>query len=63
MRPAVRVDDPRVLVGELHHDDGTRFTWFVSRHPEPLAVQPEVDGQVLVDEAGVAVLERRAQAG
>jgi endo-1,4-beta-mannosidase len=75
VRPAVRVDDPRVLVGELHHEDGRRFTWFVSQHPEPLAVQPEVDGQILVDENGapvakvelgaygVVVVERRAQAG
>lgn len=40
--PDVTVADPRVLVGELHHDDGTRYVWFVSESAEPLAVEPTV---------------------
>jgi endo-1,4-beta-mannosidase len=38
--PGVRVDDPRVLVSELVHDDGTRLIWFVSESAEPLTVTP-----------------------
>jgi hypothetical protein len=55
VRPVVRVHDPSVLVGELRRDDGRIFTWFVSRSPGPLAVEPETGGHTLVDEAGEPV--------
>lgn len=51
-RAAVRVADPRVLVGEMVHDDGRRFVWFVSESAEPLEVVPDVDAGRLVT-AGV----------
>lgn len=71
VRRAVRVPDPRVLSGELHHEDGRRFCWLVSQSPEPLTARPVVAEGRLVDAAGepvtaadlgpygVLVLERR----
>lgn len=64
--PDVRVEDPRVLVSELVHDDGTRLIWFVSESDEPLTVTPILktgtfhDGdepvtEVTLDPFGVAV--------
>ena len=38
--PDVRVEDPRVLVGELVHADGTRLVWFVSESDQQLTVTP-----------------------
>ncbi|SEE64563.1 glycoside hydrolase 5 family protein [Ruania alba] len=69
-RPAVRVDDPRVIVGELDHEDGRRLTWFLSQSEDELTVHPEVDGAELYDSSapvtelrlppyGVQILERR----
>ncbi|RBM08955.1 cellulase family glycosylhydrolase [Streptomyces sp. PT12] len=40
--PEVTVDDPRVLVGRMEHEDGRSFVWFVSQHPEPLTVRPRI---------------------
>lgn len=48
VRPDVRVADPRVLVGQMVHDDGRRFVWFVSQSRRPLEVTPEVDAGRLV---------------
>jgi len=46
----VTVDDPRVLVDSLIHDDGTRFVWFISEAEHPLACTPTVrDGKGLAD--------------
>jgi endo-1,4-beta-mannosidase len=68
--PAVRVEDPRVLVSELVHDDGTRLVWFVSQSEQKLSVTPITasgalfDGNtknetVELDAFGVVVLEYR----
>jgi endo-1,4-beta-mannosidase len=40
--PVLAVNDPRVLVDGLVHEDGRRFVWFVSECAEPLEVRPEV---------------------
>jgi endo-1,4-beta-mannosidase len=53
--PQVRVADPRVLVGELQHADGRRFTWFVSQADARLEVEPQVSGSPLVDPDGASV--------
>jgi endo-1,4-beta-mannosidase len=50
VRP-VRVDDGRVVVAEMVHDDGRRFVWFVSQHDADLTVSPLADG-TLFDESG-----------
>ena len=54
----VRVDDPRVVVGEMVHDDGRRFVWFVSQHEAELTVSPVLaglpEGSTLVDLEGQA---------
>jgi len=48
VRPAVRVPDPRVLAGEIEHEDGRRFVWLVSQHDGEVTVTPEVDDRRLV---------------
>lgn len=48
--PDVRVDDPRVLVSELVHDDGTRLVWFVSESDRPLSVTPILRSGALHDD-------------
>lgn len=69
VRP-VRVPDPQVVVGELEHQDGRRFTWFVSQSPQRRTVKPVTDDvlielhgdrvtEVELDPYGVVVLERR----
>jgi hypothetical protein len=53
--PEVTVDDPRVLVGTMRHDDGRTLVWFVSQAAEPTVVAPRAavsvrsrdDGQVI----------------
>lgn len=76
IRRDVVVDDPRVHVGELTHEDGRRFVWLISQAEEALTVKPQVgDGLALcardsgqriaaVDLApyGVSVLRLRASA-
>jgi beta-glucosidase len=53
IRPPVTVEDPRVLVDGLVHDDGRRFVWFVSECAEPLTFAPQLrDGGTLVELAG-----------
>lgn len=42
--PRVRVDDPRVLVDTMVHEDGREFVWFVSQSADPLVVEPVLDG-------------------
>lgn len=39
---AVTVDEPRVAVDSMIHEDGTRFVWLVSQAAEELAVKPVV---------------------
>ncbi|NKI42161.1 cellulase family glycosylhydrolase [Streptomyces physcomitrii] len=68
--PPVTVPDGRVVTGELAHEDGRRFVWFLSQHPGPLTVRPRVregrltglDGEqvteVALDAYGVLVAER-----
>ncbi|WP_024287465.1 cellulase family glycosylhydrolase [Cellulomonas sp. KRMCY2] len=57
VRPDVRVADPRVLVGQIHHQDGRRFVWFVSQSDGQLEVAPEVDtGHLVGDDGPVPVL-------
>ena len=41
---AVTVDEPRVAVDVLEHEDGTRWVWFVSQAAEELTVKPAVRG-------------------
>ncbi|MEV0844600.1 cellulase family glycosylhydrolase [Streptomyces sp. NPDC049954] len=50
--PVVTVDDGRVLSAEMEHTDGRRFVWFVSQHPAPLTVTPEVRRGRLTDLEG-----------
>ncbi|MDT0270468.1 cellulase family glycosylhydrolase [Streptomyces sp. DSM 44915] len=54
--PEVTVDDPRVLVGRMTHEDERSFVWLVSQHEETRAVTPvltaggalrDLDGQPL----------------
>ncbi|WP_433868703.1 cellulase family glycosylhydrolase [Saccharopolyspora sp. CA-218241] len=47
VRRPVAVDDPRVLVDVLAHEDGRRFCWLVSQHEQERAVRPEVTGGAL----------------
>jgi endo-1,4-beta-mannosidase len=55
-RGPVCVDDPRVLVDGLLHDDGSRVVWLVSEHPEETKVEPVVeDGARLTTLAGDSV--------
>ncbi len=70
--PEVRVDDPRVIVGEMVHDDGRCFTWFINASDAAQSCEPIVargtlheleQGQprrrVDLEPFGVLVLERR----
>jgi hypothetical protein len=64
------VDDPRVLVDGLVHDDGSHLVWLVSESPEETKVEPvvetgarlttldgeSVDGPVALPAYGVTVL-------
>jgi beta-glucosidase len=72
--PDVRVADPRVLVDELVHDDGTRFVWLVSEHADELEARLELrggglrtldgepaDSTVVLPPYGVAVLRRTSR--
>ena len=46
----VVTDDPRINVGELSHEDGRRFVWFVSQSGDEVAVKPRLsDGALLRD--------------
>lgn len=69
--PEVRVLDPRVIVGELVHEDGRRFVWLISESDASVACTPELasgslrelDGApprfpLALDPFGVRVLER-----
>jgi endo-1,4-beta-mannosidase len=40
--PEVRVDDPRVIVGEMLHADGRRFVWFINAVDAPLSCTPRL---------------------
>lgn len=51
----VRTDDPRVVAGEMVHDDGRRLVWLVSQHDGAVVVQPKVDGAVLRTLSGAQV--------
>jgi endo-1,4-beta-mannosidase len=70
--PEVRVNDPRVITGEMVHPDGRRFVWFISESEAPLSCAPivlsgtlrELDGGVpelplALPAFGVRVLERK----
>ncbi|HEY0260766.1 MAG TPA: cellulase family glycosylhydrolase [Lacisediminihabitans sp.] len=48
----VRVEDPRVTVGRMDHEDGRRFVWFVSQSDEALSVTPSTVTGHLVGEDG-----------
>jgi endo-1,4-beta-mannosidase len=53
VRRPVTVDDPRVAVDGLEHEDGRRFVWFVSQSDQPLTVTPRLAaGGTLVDVDG-----------
>jgi hypothetical protein len=69
--PEVRVADPRVVVGEMVHESGRRFVWFINSSDAPLSVSPMVATGVLrelgesdtrtrvdLEPFGVVVLER-----
>jgi len=48
--PAVHVDDPAVYVDQMRHEDGTLYSWLISRNPAELTVKPVPnDGSRLVD--------------
>ena len=48
MTPEVTVDDPRVLVGRMTHEDGREFVWFVSQHEKATTAVPAVRRGTLV---------------
>ncbi|WP_049578588.1 glycoside hydrolase 5 family protein [Streptomyces sp. SBT349] len=50
--PEVTVEDPRVVVGRMEHEDGRSFVWFVSQHHEPLTVRPRIAAGSLRDLTG-----------
>jgi endo-1,4-beta-mannosidase len=51
---AVTVDEPRVAVDCMIHEDGTRYVWFVSQAAEELVVKPVVrDGGRLAEDTVV----------
>jgi endo-1,4-beta-mannosidase len=61
-RPVV-VDDPRVLVDAVEHEDGRTFVWLVNASGESLIARPrrhdggglaDLDGMTAVDEAALA---------
>ena len=45
--PEVRVHDPRVIVGEMVHDSGRRFVWFINQSDAPLSFTPLVASGML----------------
>ncbi len=48
--PEVQVVGSRTYMDQLEHEDGTRYSWFVSLDPEPVVVAPSVaPGTLLVD--------------
>lgn len=48
--PPVHVDNPAVCVDQMRHEDGTLYSWLISRHPGTLIVKPvPTDGSRLVD--------------
>jgi hypothetical protein len=50
----VTVEEPRVAVDSLVHEDGTRHVWFVSQAAEELTVKPTVrDGGRLAEDTVV----------
>lgn len=53
--PEVSVNDPRVIVGEMLHEDGRRFVWFISESDTRLSCTPRVNGGTLRDLEGGAV--------
>jgi endo-1,4-beta-mannosidase len=55
VRRDVTVEDPRVIVGEMVHDSGSRFIWFVSQADTALSVSPASGTLRLVDDGGTAV--------
>ncbi|HTV20306.1 MAG TPA: cellulase family glycosylhydrolase [Polyangiaceae bacterium] len=40
--PEVSVNDPRIIVGEMVHDDGRRFVWFISESETPVSCTPRI---------------------
>ena len=57
VQPQVRVEDPRVMVAEMVHEDGRRFVWFVSQAAETVSMDVVRGGARLLDEDG---MEHRA---
>jgi hypothetical protein len=53
--PEVSVNDPRVIVGEMQHDDGRRFVWFISECEAPLSCTPRLQSGQLRELEGGAV--------
>jgi endo-1,4-beta-mannosidase len=48
---AVTVEEPRVAVDVLVHEDGARYVWFVSQAPDEISVKPAVrDGSRLPED-------------
>jgi hypothetical protein len=45
--PEVSVADPRVVVGELVHEDGRRFVWFINMVDTSLRCEPRLRSGVL----------------
>jgi hypothetical protein len=45
--PDVSVADPRVVVGELVHEDGRRFVWFINMVDTQLQCEPRLSGGTL----------------
>jgi hypothetical protein len=69
--PEARVNDPRVIVGEMVHEDGRRFVWLINASDTPLVCTPfiatgtlrdlthqERQSSVELGPFGVSVLER-----
>jgi hypothetical protein len=62
--PEVSVADPRVVVGELVHEDGRRFVWFINMVDTSLRCEPKLrSGALLSLDAAQKPAEARAFCG
>lgn len=55
VRRTVTVDDPRVAVDVLVHEDGTRYVWLVSQADQQVTVKPVVRGTARLAEDNVVL--------
>ena len=49
------MNDPRVITGEMQHDDGRRFVWLISESDAPLTCTPRLASGTLHDLDGAPI--------